>query len=70
MININAQFSGGQIASALQSDDEEMAYFLDGISDNIDASHAEAIFVHLPYGEGPKIATALRLLADHFDPIT
>ena len=70
MISINAQFSGAQIASALQSDDEEMAYFLDKISNNIDASHAEAIFEHLSHGKGPKIAAALRLLADRFDPQT
>lgn len=62
MISIEAQFSGGQIATALMSDAEELWYFLETLGaegwDNLAGEVAE--YAH---GDTTELVSFLRLIA-------
>ena len=68
MISIDAQFSGSQIARAMQGKTAEMAYFLTEFSDNISPRDVEEIKDHLPFGSASDVAVTMRILANAFDP--
>lgn len=70
MISLDVTVTGGQIASALQDDAEELFYFLQGLADCSEQAQNRLIDeVASISGPNPEITAFLRSLADGIDPV-
>lgn len=69
MISIEAQFSGGQIATAIMNDAEELWYFLETLGSDgwFNLAGEVAEYAH---GDTTELVFLLRLIADEIEKET